>query len=1150
MSPEQAQLNNLDVDTRSDIYSLGVLLYELLTGTTPLEKQRFKQAAWDEIKRIIREEDPPQPSLRLSTVDTLPSLAAGRQTEPARLTKLVRGELDWIVMKALEKDRSRRYETANGFATDIQRHLAGEPVLAAPPTARYRLQKFARKHRAALTTAATIMLLLVTGVALSAWQAVRATRAEQKALLAQRAEEKRAEGERRAKLEAQAKRAEAEQQKARAEAGEKLASERFLQIEAEKQKTEEEKQIAQAVLNFLQHKLLRQADMRSQADALLESGGVEAVAETDANPTVRELLDRAAKELTAERIDANFPNQPLVQAAILYTVGSTYSTLRESDKALDFLERSLALQRQALGSQHPGTLAHMVLVAGEHLNRGNYDLAIQLFQEVLDLWKTKLGSDHPGTITSMGNLAAALTTAKKLDLGIPLLETTLELGKAKLGPNHAVVLNATYNLGRTYSLNGKHDLGIKHVQESLAIRKATLGPVHPDTLRSMNGLAGAYAKAGKLELALPLSEEVVKLYQATHDRDHPMTLAAMTNLADTYWRANQLELSAALHEETLRIRKAKFGAEDAGTLYSLDRLARAYSLAKKFDQALPLYEEALQLIRAKHGPEHADTLAAMTNLANALRAAGQFDRWIPLCEELIKLQTTTLGPGHPDTLTTKARLGEHFREPGGYYSIPMLEEVWEVRKRILPEGDATRINTQNLLGQVLFFAGRYAEAETHLLTSYRDLLGSKDASPSQSLAYARRLVYLYAEWDKPAELAHWRAEMNKIAGSESPLSGAGYTILLQRSRFRAAEVVLREHLAFSETNQPDAWETFHVQFSLGCALLGQKKFADAEPLLLTGYAGMKRRDSKMPQDTRFRVTETLVWLTQFYESQGMKDEAAKWAHDAGKPSIALYEDMVKALKATHGAEHPETIAMMAELAGSSREAFDYDRSLSLFEELWKIRQQILPQGHKTRIDTQNHLGLSLLMAGRFAEAESHLLASYRDGQGVTGFPRDWTLVYAVRLITLYAEWDKPDEVAHWQAELKQLSGPKESYLYGTGSWMLQAARFRAAEALLRDGLELREQTSTNDWITFHTKYLLGCALLAQKKHADAEPLLLSAYEGLKQRQAEAPPDHDFRLSEAAAPLVELYVALDDKDQAARWSRELESQKRLEEKQPQ
>ncbi len=181
MSPEQAEMNAFGVDTRSDIYSLGVLLYELLTGTTPLERTRLRQAALDEMIRLIREEEAPRPSLRLSSLSDLPKIAATRKTEPARLSKLVRGEIDWIVMKCLEKDRSRRYETANGVARDLERYLADEPVEACPPSSSYRLRKFARKHKTALATSVAFAVLLVAGLVMSTSLAVWATSAERMA---------------------------------------------------------------------------------------------------------------------------------------------------------------------------------------------------------------------------------------------------------------------------------------------------------------------------------------------------------------------------------------------------------------------------------------------------------------------------------------------------------------------------------------------------------------------------------------------------------------------------------------------------------------------------------------------------------------------------------------------------------------------------------------------------------------------------------------------------------------------------------------------------------------------------------------------------------------------------------------------------------
>ena len=181
MSPEQADYSGVDVDTRSDIYSLGVLLYELLTGTTPFDQETFRTAAYDEIRRIIREEEPPRPSTRISSLEaTSTTVSANRQTDPRRLGQLVRGELDWIVMKAMEKDRDRRYETSNSLAADVRCYLDDEPVAACPPSAWYQFRKFARRNRAGLTMAGVVGLALVSGTAVSTWQAIRASKAERR----------------------------------------------------------------------------------------------------------------------------------------------------------------------------------------------------------------------------------------------------------------------------------------------------------------------------------------------------------------------------------------------------------------------------------------------------------------------------------------------------------------------------------------------------------------------------------------------------------------------------------------------------------------------------------------------------------------------------------------------------------------------------------------------------------------------------------------------------------------------------------------------------------------------------------------------------------------------------------------------------------
>ena len=357
MSPEQAEMNQLDIDTRSDVYSLGVMLYELLTGSTPITKDKLRGVGLDEMLRTIRETEPPKPSTRLSdSGEALPMISDVRKTEPTKLSKFVRGDLDWIVMKALEKDRTRRYETASGLAADVQRFLSDEAVDACPPSARYKLHKFARRNKAAIATGATIAGILLASTIVSSGLAVWAMRAE------------------------------------------KVASENAIKAQAALQAEEKQRTLAQENETKANSEAVKSKEVATFLKDMLKGVGPSVALGRDTE-MLKEIL-----QTTAERLDADLAGQPAVQAELRVTIGDVYNELGQYKQAESQYQKALQLYRQVHGSVHVDVADTLQRLGDLPLLAIGFEQLIAWLEEALEIRRTLFGEMHADVARSLHSI--------------------------------------------------------------------------------------------------------------------------------------------------------------------------------------------------------------------------------------------------------------------------------------------------------------------------------------------------------------------------------------------------------------------------------------------------------------------------------------------------------------------------------------------------------------------------------------------------------------------------------------------------------------------------------------------------------------------------------------------------------------------------
>ena len=498
MSPEQAELTGEDIDTRTDVYSLGVILYELLAGALPFDSKELREAGFEGIRRKIREEEPPKPSRRVTTLGEVSVIAAKqRHTSPAALSSQLRGDLDWIIMKALDKDRSRRYASAADLAADIQRHLNNEPVLAGPPSTMYRLKKFVLRHKVGVVTASVVLIAIILGIVGTTIGLFRAIESERVA---------REEAETASRVSQFLEELFAVSDPGEA-MGNSITAREILDEGANKIARELEGQpLIQARLMVTMGRVYRGLGLYEQSRSLLEGS-----------------LEKRRNELGDDKLEVACSQEEL---------GTLLGAVGDFGAARPMFEDALAIREKQLGRDHPEVGRTVSNLGNLYRQMRDFDKAIPLYERALAIREKVLGPDHPDVSNSLNGLAIVYEAKGDYESARPLYERALAIREKALGPDHPQVATSLNNLATLYWFMGEYEKARPLNARALAIQEKVLGPDHPDLAHTLNTCAnlmllatGDYTETRKIhERALAIREKNLR-------PDHPRIAESYYNLA-------------------------------------------------------------------------------------------------------------------------------------------------------------------------------------------------------------------------------------------------------------------------------------------------------------------------------------------------------------------------------------------------------------------------------------------------------------------------------------------------------------------------------------------------------------------------------------------------------------------------------------------